>query len=70
MVFVTAEDYKNAGEDVIEDNEDYFWVRMKDIQNELGLENIRDRLGRSMQGIFESKGLTKEQISQYIKTKN
>ena len=70
MVFITAEDYKNAGVDVIEDNEDYFWVRMKNIQNELGLENIRDRLGRSMQGIFESKGLTKEQISQYIKTKN
>ena len=43
---------------------------MKDVQDGLSLKNIRDRLGRSMQGIFESKSPTKEQISQYIKTKN
>ena len=43
---------------------------MKHVRDGLSLKNIRDRLRRSMQSIFESKSLTKEQISQYIKTKN
>ena len=35
MVFTTAESYKNVGVHVIQDNENYFWVKMKDIQNGL-----------------------------------
>ena len=72
MVFITADTYKNAEVDVIKDNEinDFFWVKMKDVQDGLGLKNIRDKLRRLMQGIFESKSLTKEQIRQYIRTKN
>ena len=61
MVFITAEAYKNSGVDVIKDNENYFWVKMKDVQDGLGKKNISDRLERTMQGIFESKKLTKEQ---------
>ena len=40
MVFITAEGYKNAGVHVIKDNENYFWVKMKDFQDRLGLKNI------------------------------
>ena len=61
MVFITAEFYKNVVVDVIKDNNDYFWVKMKDVQDGLGIKNISDRLKRTMQGIFESKNLTKEQ---------
>ena len=43
---------------------------MKHVQNGLGLKIIKDRLRRSVQGIFESKSLTKEQRRQYIKIKN
>ena len=37
MVFITAEAYKNARVDVIKDNENYFWVKMKDVQDGLGI---------------------------------
>ena len=70
MVVITAELYKNAVVDVITDN-DYCWVKkMKDVQDGLGIKNMRDRLGRTMQGIFETKNLTKEQKKQYIRSKN
>ena len=44
MVSITSELYKNAGVDVILDNENYFWVKMKDIQDGIGLKNISDLL--------------------------
>ena len=37
MVFVTAEAYENAGVDLIKNNENYFWVKMKDVQDGLGI---------------------------------
>ena len=61
MVFITAELHKNAGVDVIKDNENYFWVKVKDVQNGLGIKNISDRTRQKLRGIFESKDLTKEQ---------
>ena len=71
MVFITAESYKNAGVHVIKDTENYFRVKMKDIQNGLGLKNMSDRLENTMKGIFESKNLTKEQKKKnYVRLKN
>ena len=32
MVFITAEDYENAGVHIIKDNEQYFWIEMKDLE--------------------------------------
>ena len=63
MVFIAAEAYKNARVDVIKDNEtdNYYWVKIRDVQNGLGIKNMRDRLERNMQGIFEIKKLTEEQ---------
>ena len=38
MVFITAEDYKNGKvRIIIVKNRDYFWVKMKDVQNGLGI---------------------------------
>ena len=73
MVFITVESYKNAGVNVIKDNKDYFWVKMKDIENGLGLKNVSSRLENTLKGVFESKNLTKEQKKkkkQYVKSKN
>ena len=70
MVFITVEDYKTAGLNVKKDSENYFWVKMKDVQDGLGIKNISDRLERTMQGIFESKKLTKEQKQKYVRSKN
>ena len=61
MIFIIAESYKNAGVHVIKDNGNYFWVKMKDVQNGLGLKDISDRIENTMTGIFESINLTKEQ---------
>ena len=61
MIFITVEAYENARVDLIKNNENYFWVKMKDVQDGLGIKNMSDRLERTMQGIFESKNLTKEQ---------
>ena len=72
MVFITAEAYENAGIDLIKNIENYFWVKMKDVQDGLGVKNMSDRLERTMQGIFKSKNLTKEQkkIIRNIKKRN
>ena len=68
MVFITNESYKNAGVNVIKDK-NYFWVKMKDAENELGTKNISDLLIKEMQGIFETKKLTNEQKIKYIRSK-
>ena len=71
MVFITVELYKNAGVDVITVyKEDHFWVKMKDVENGLGIKNISDSSTKEMQGIFETKRLTKEQKRIYRRTKN
>ena len=46
MVFITVELYKNARVDVIKVNEIYFWAKMKDVQDGLGIKNISDRLDK------------------------
>ena len=61
MVFITIESYENAGVHVIKDNEDYFWVKMKDVQDGLSLKAIRCLIRQQMQGIFETKKRTEEQ---------
>ena len=42
MVFITIKSYKNAPVNIIKGNEDYFWVKMKDVQDGLGSKNIND----------------------------
>ena len=63
MVFITAELYKNAGVDVIPDNETnhYFWVKMKDVENGLRVKNMPYYIIHKMCGIFETKNLTEDQ---------
>ena len=61
MVFIFVEAYKNAGIHVIKDNENYFWIKMKDVQDGLGIKNIYDSVTKEVQGIFETKKLAKEQ---------
>ena len=69
MVFITIESYKNAGVNVIKGNKDYFWVKMKDVENGLDIKSISDLLIKEMQGIFETKKLTKEQKIKYVRSK-
>ena len=43
MAFITTESYKNVGVNIIKESEtdNYLWVKMKDVENRLGLKCIR-----------------------------
>ena len=70
MVFITADDYADAGVHAITiRDKKLFWVEMIDAQNGLGLKNISDLLRKEMYGIFETKNISKEQKKKYIMAK-
>ena len=70
MVFITTEGYKNAGVHIITiKNKDHFWVKMKDVQNGLGIKNMCNSLKKTMRSIFETKSLTKKQKQTVCKIK-
>ena len=69
MVFITAEDYKNGDVHPITiKNKDYFWVKMKDVENGLGLKWLRGMVENKTCGIYEIKNLTKKQRREYKRT--
>ena len=69
MVVVTLEAYKNAQVHTITvGNKELFWVKIKDVQNGLGVKCISDLLRKEMLGIFYTKNLTKEHKMKYIRS--
>ena len=72
MVFITAEICKNAGVDVTPDNEtnSYFWVKVKDVENGLGIKNMPYYISHKMCGIFEINNFTEDKKKQYVRSKN
>ena len=44
-----------------------FWVRMRDVQEALGVTNMSDLVRKDIHGIFETKNPTKDQIKTYKK---
>ena len=57
MVFITIESYKNAGVNVIRDYKDYFWVKMEDVENGLGIKSISDLLIKKCKAFLKLKNL-------------
>ena len=41
-------------------NKDFFWVKMKDMQDRLGIKNISDLLRKKICGRFGTKDLTEK----------
>ena len=69
MVFITVEAYQSAQVHTITvKNKCFFWVKMKDVQDGLGVKNMPQFIRHEMCGIFETNDLTKEQKNKYIKT--
>ena len=69
MVVITVEAYQNAHVHTIAvKNKDLFWVKMKDVQDGLGVKNIIDFLRKEMWGNFETNNLTREQTKKYIRS--
>ena len=46
-------------------NRELFWVKMIDVQNGLGIKNISDLVRKIIQGIYETKNITEEQVKKY-----
>ena len=66
---MTVENYQNARVHTITvKNKDLFRVKMKDVQDGLGVKSISDLLTKEMQGKFDTKELTEEQKNIYKET--
>ena len=66
MLDINAKNYINAGVHVLEvTNRPFFGVRMCDLQNGIGVKNMSDLARKKIQGIFETKNPTEEQIRKY-----
>ena len=62
MVVITIETCKNAKVDTVPGkNKDFFWRKMKDMQDGLGIKNMCDLLKKEMCGIFNTKDVNKKQ---------
>ena len=69
MVVITVEVYKNAKVHTITvRNKYFFWVKVKHVQDGLGVKCISDLLRKEICGIFDTKDLTKEQKIIYIRS--
>ena len=63
MVDISAEKYTNAKVCTIRvNNKKLFWVRMYNLQEGIGVQNISDLVRKEMRGIFRTKDPTKHQI--------
>ena len=55
MVVITIKAYRDAKVHTIKaGNRKLFWVKMRDVEDRLGLKNIPDIVREEIQGIFES----------------
>ena len=69
MVAITVENYLNARVHAITvGNRKLFWVKMHDVQDDLGLKNISDLVSKKVQGIYETKYPTEKQNKKYKKS--
>ena len=69
MVVITVEAYQNTRVHTITvKNKDFFWVKMKDVQDRLGIKNISDILRKEICGRFGTKDLTVKQKMKYIRS--
>ena len=71
MVALTVEAYQNARVHTITvKTKVFFWVKMKDIQDRLGIKNISDLLRKEKCGRFGTKDLTEKQKIKYIRSEH
>ena len=71
MAVITVESYKNAKVNTITvKNKELFWVKVIDVLDGLGLNNMSDLVRREMCDIFETKDLTEKQNQKYIKSEH
>ena len=71
MVDISVEKYTNAKVSTVRvGNKKLFWVRIDDVQEELGVENMSDLVRKEVHGLFETKNPTKDQIRKCKRSEN
>ena len=66
MVVIIVQKYTDAEVHTITvGNRELFWVRIIDVQNGLGIQNISDLVRKNIQGICETRNPTEEQVRKY-----
>ena len=69
MNLISAEGYINAKVHFLKIEEtDEFWIKIKDVGDELGVKNISDLVLKEMYGVYGEKKLTKQEIKCYKMT--
>ena len=68
MYLISAEGYENASIKTVPEKNGHIWVKMKDVQNGLGVTNMPDLILKELYGIYEIKNVTKEQVKEYKMT--
>ena len=66
MVDISVENYKDSFVyRITVRNKEMFWVRMKEVQNGLGIKNMPDLVGKEIHDIYGTKNPKEEQIRRY-----
>ena len=68
MYLISAERYANANVKTLPKKNGHIWVRMKYVQNGLGVKNMSDLILKELYGIYKTKNPTKEEVKEYKMT--
>ena len=52
MYLISAEGYENASIKTVPEKNGHIWVKMKDVQNGLGVTNMSDLILKELYGIY------------------
>ena len=66
MYLISAEGYEKAGVDLLRIKKaGEIWIKMKDLQDCLGVKSMSDLVLKEMCGIYKTKNITNKQIQKY-----
>ena len=65
MYLISAERYENGNVKTLPEKNGRIWVKMKDVQNGLGVTNMSDLISKELYGIYKTKNPIKEQVKDY-----
>ena len=65
MYLISAERYENGNVKTLPEKNGRIWVKMKDVQNGLGVTNMSDLISKELYCIYKTKNPIKEQVKDY-----
>ena len=68
MYLISAGRYENENVKTLPEKHGHIWVKMKDVQNGVGVTNMSDLILKELYGVYKTKSPTKEQVKEYKMT--